>query len=288
VAIKTKAGVCVQKIIFMDIDGTLVNDNGAIPQSAKVSVRKARENGHLVFICTGRSKSELFPEILEVGFDGIVGAAGGYIEMGDKVLLHETLKKEEVQPLVNFFNGHGIDFYLESNAGLFASSNCKERIRAIIEKMIIEKPEAKEEIEKGIQPFHDLLKEGQELIREDINKISFLGSDLPFEAIKQEFQSKFLVIPSTVPAFGENSGELSVLGIHKATAIEKLIEHLDIPKENTYAYGDGLNDIEMLQFVQYGIAMGNAKEAVKKAADDITDTHDEDGIFNSFKKYGLI
>ncbi|TWT01817.1 HAD family hydrolase [Planomicrobium sp. CPCC 101079] len=277
-----------QKIIFMDIDGTLVNENGVIPPSAKVSVQKARENGHLVFICTGRSKSELFPEILEVGFDGIIGAAGGYIEMGDDVLLHETVKKEDVRHLVEFFNGHGVDFYLESNDGLFASGNCKKHILAIIEKMASEKPEAKEEIEKGIKPFHDLLKEGQELVREDINKISFLGSDLPFEVIKQEFQSKFMIIPSTVPAFGENSGELSVLGIHKATAIEKLIEHLDLAKENTYAYGDGVNDIEMLQFVQYGIAMGNAKEAVKKAADDITESHDEDGIFNSFKKYELI
>ncbi|WP_370512348.1 HAD family hydrolase [Planomicrobium sp. CPCC 101110] len=277
-----------RKIIFVDIDGTLVNENGVIPESARRGIRNARKNGHLVFICTGRSKPELFPEILEVGFDGIIGAAGGYIEMEDEVLLHERVKKEDVRHLVEFFDKHGVDFYLESNGGLFASGNCKKHIRAIIEKMMVENPEAKEEIEKGLQPFHDVLIEGQDLIREDVNKISFLGSDLPFEAIKQEFESKFMVIPSTVPAFGENSGELSVLGIHKATAIEKLIQHLDIAKENTYAYGDGINDIEMLQFVQYGIAMGNAKEAVKNAADDITDTHDEDGIFNSFKKYELI
>ncbi len=275
-------------IIFMDIDGTLVNDKGIIPESAKLGIQKARRNGHLVFICTGRSKAEIFPEILEVGFDGIIGAAGGYIELEEKVLLHETVKKADVQHLVDFFNNLGVDFYLESNGGLFASENCKAHIWTILEKMMIENPEAKEEIEKGLQPFHDVLIDGQELVRDDINKISFLGSDVPYEVIKQEFQSKFLVIPSTVPAFGENSGELSVLGIHKATAIKKLIEHLDLAKQNTYAYGDGINDIEMLQFVQYGVAMGNAKEAVKKAADDITDSHDENGIYNSFKKYELI
>ncbi|MFJ5760508.1 HAD family hydrolase [Neobacillus sp. NPDC093182] len=85
-----------------------------------------------------------------------------------------------------------------------------------------------------------------------------------------------------------NSGELSVPGIHKATAISTLLQYLKIDKENTFAYGDGLNDLEMLAFVQHGIAMGNAKEAVKKATDDITDTHNEDGIYNSFNKYGLI
>lgn len=277
-----------QKIIFMDVDGTLVNDNGVIPQSAKLAIRKARENGHLVFLCTGRSKAELFPEILAVGFDGIIGAAGGYIEIGEEVLLHERVSKEDVAHLVGFFDEHGVDFYLESNGGLFASKNCKNHIQSIIDNIKKENPEAREEIERGMQPFHDCLIEGEELIREDINKISFLGSDLPFERIIQEFSSKFNVIPSTVHFFGENSGELSVPGIHKATAIEKLLQHLQIDRKNTYAYGDGLNDIEMLEYVQFGVAMGNAKDKVKQVADDVTDTHDNDGIYNSFRKYGLI
>ncbi len=277
-----------QKIIFMDIDGTLVNDHGIIPASAKEAVRKAREKGHLVFICTGRSKAELFPDILEVGFDGIIGAAGGYIEINEKVLLHERVSKEDVEHLVGYFDKHGIDYYLESNGGLFASKNCKAHIRKIIDNFLKENPHAKDEVEKGLQPFHDCLIEGENPIRDDINKISFLGSDLPISEISKEFASKFNVISSTVPIFGENSGELSVPGIHKATAIEKLLNHLQIDKQHTYAYGDGLNDLEMLEYVQYGIAMGNAKEPVKLAADDITDTHDEHGIYNSFKKYGLL
>lgn len=277
-----------QKIIFMDIDGTLVNHYGVIPPSASFSIQKARQNGHLVFICTGRSKAELFPEILEVGFDGIIGSAGGYIEIEGEVLVHERVKIENIQHLVTFFNKHCIDFYLESNGGLFASRNCKKHIRAIIEKMILENSTAKEAIEKGLQPFHDLLIENQQLVRGDINKISFLGSDIPFEIIKKEFQSTFQIVPSTVPAFGENSGELSIPNIHKATAIQKLIAYLNLSQKNTYAYGDGVNDMEMLRFVQYGIAMGNAEEAVKKIADDVTSTSDDNGIFNSFKKYSLI
>ncbi|MFS0778257.1 HAD family hydrolase [Neobacillus sp. 3P2-tot-E-2] len=277
-----------KKVIFMDVDGTLVNDNGVIPESAKIAIRKARAKGHLVFLCTGRSKAELFPEILEVGFDGIIGAAGGYIEVGQEILLHERVKKGDVSHLVDFFNKHEIDFYLESNGGLYASKNCKQHINTIIEKLLIDKPEAREEVEKGLQPFHDCLIDDEDLVRDDINKISFLGSDLPIEIIRGEFESKFNVIPSTVPLFGKNSGELSVPGIHKATAITKLLQHLKIDNEDTFAYGDGLNDLEMLEFVQHGIAMGNAKEEVKKAADDITDTHDNNGIYNSFKKYGLI
>ncbi|WP_286164746.1 HAD hydrolase family protein [Clostridium sp. 1xD42-85] len=63
---------------------------------------------------------------------------------------------------------------------------------------------------------------------------------------------------------------------------------MKINRKNSFAYGDGMNDLEMIQYVHRGIAMGNAKEALKLAADDITDTPDEGGIFNSFVKYGLI
>lgn len=277
-----------QKIIFLDIDGTLVNDYGVIPESAKLAVQKARGNGHYVFLCTGRSKAVILSDILEIGFDGVVCAAGGYIEVGENVLLHEKVKIKDIQRVVEYFNQNGIEYYLESCGGMYSSKNGKKQFRSILDKLLSENPEAKGQIEKGFLPFHDLLVEGKDLIREDINKISFLGSDVPFEIIQKEFEETFTVIPSTVAIMGKNSGELSLPGIHKASGIERLIQHLNIDKENTFAYGDSWNDIEMLEFVQHGIAMGNAIESVKKAADDITDTHNENGIYNSFKKYGLI
>lgn len=178
--------------------------------------------------------------------------------------------------------------FLNRMLDYFASTSCKKRIRGIIDSLLVVQQKSKEELQNWLQSFYDSLIEEDEIVREDINKVAFLGSDYPIEKISQQFSSTFTVIPSTVPFFGENSGEISLLGIHKATAIEKIIQHLDINKENTFAFGDGLNDIEMLSFVRYGIAMGNANEEVKRAAADITDRHDEDGIYNSFKKYGLI
>lgn len=277
-----------KKAIFLDIDGTLVNDHLVIPDSAKLAVQKARENGHLVFICTGRPKSLISPDILEVGFDGMIGSAGGYIEMDEEVLLHVNVKKEDVKHVVDFFNLHGIEFNLESNIGIFTGKNGNSRMRSTLEQLQKDNPNPKVDIEKGFESIFDSIIESDDLIRDDINKISFFGSKLPIESIKQEFASKFTVIPSTVSAFGENCGEISILGVNKATGIEKIITHLNIKKEDTFGYGDSWNDLEMLEYVQNGIAMGNANEAVKKIANDVTDTHDEDGIYNSFKKYGLI
>lgn len=77
-------------------------------------------------------------------------------------------------------------------------------------------------------------------------------------------------------------------GVHKATAIEIILSYLNIDVKDTIAFGDGMNDVEMFKACELGIAMGNAKEALKEIAADITDSHDEGGIYNSFKKHGLI
>ena len=276
-----------KSIIFLDVDGTLVNDNGIVPNSAEVAIKEARKNGHLIFLSTGRSKAELFDHIMDIGFDGVIAAAGGYIELNNKTIMHKKFKEEEVKEIVEYFNEKGIDFYLEANGGLFASKGCKEHlIKILFDENQSEKQ--REELEKGMKPFIECLINGENLYRDDINKISFLGSNNDINEIIAKFSEKFNIIPSTVPMFGENSGEVSLKGIHKANAIEVLLEHLGVPNENTYAYGDGINDKEMLEFVNTGVAMGNAKEELKAIADDITDIHDNDGIYNSFKKYGLI
>lgn len=273
-----------RKVIFLDVDGTLCNDLGLVPESAIRAIKKARDNGHYVFICTGRSKAELYDYILDIGFDGIIGAGGGYIELEGKVIQNEHVKHEDLVSLVDFFNEHDVDFYLESQGGLYGSKNLVPRLEEIFFGNDISKKDKK----SGHARFINQMIVGECLYRNDVNKICFLHSALPFSQIEEEFNNRFNVIPCTVPAFGESSGELSVKGIHKATAIELLLTHLFIDKKDTFAIGDGMNDLEMLQYVEIGIAMGNAKDGLKEIADDITDTHDNNGIYNSFLKYGLI
>ena len=120
------------------------------------------------------------------------------------------------------------------------------------------------------------------------NKVCFLEKEgLPWEAVEKEFDGEFTIIRCTVPSFGDNSGELTVPNSNKSYAIETLINYLGIPRENTYAFGDGMNDAEMLQYVAHGIAMGNAKEGLKAIADEVTASQTEDGIAISMKKHGL-
>jgi Cof subfamily protein (haloacid dehalogenase superfamily) len=278
-----------KKIIFIDVDGTLCNDEGLVPESAEIAVKEARKNGHLIYLCTGRSKAEIFDFIMDIGFDGIIGAGGGFVEIGGEMLYHKKVSEENVRHLVDFFNEHNVNFYIESNGGLYASKNLIPELERIIYGDVINDPEAKYKKENRPDHFIECLISGQDLYRNDVNKACFLEPEyISFGQIKEEFKNEFEVIHCTVPAFGEDSGELGVPDVHKATAIEILLKHLNVDVKNTIAIGDGLNDIEMFEFCELGIAMGNAKPGLKKIADEVTDTHDEGGIYKSFKKHGLI
>jgi Cof subfamily protein (haloacid dehalogenase superfamily) len=276
-----------RKAVFLDVDGTFVNDRGLVPPSARDAVIRARANGHQVFLCTGRSTAELWDEIMEIGFDGVIAAAGGYVEYEGDVLLHRSVPVEHVRRAVEFFDRHGVQYYLEANSGLYGSRHSRRRLRELIFGGVTDE-DILAELEKGLSGFIDSLVIDADPVRTDINKISFLGSDLPFETIRAEFEETFVVHHATVPAFGANSGEMSIPGIHKATAIELLITHAGIPRAETIAYGDGLNDLEMLQFVEIGVAMGNAHPSLLEVADLVTADADGDGIYLSLLGLGLI
>jgi Cof subfamily protein (haloacid dehalogenase superfamily) len=276
-----------RKAVFLDVDGTFVNDRGVVPPSAREAVVAARANGHKVFLCTGRSMSELWEEILEPGFDGVIAAAGGYVEYEGEVLLHRCVPVEEVRQVVEFFDRNGVEYFLESNSGLYGSRRARERLRELIFGGVTDE-DILAELEKGLGGFIDSVIIDPDPVRNDINKISFLDSPLSIEQVRAEFEGGFNIIHATVPMFGPNSGEMSIPGISKATAIELLIEHAGIARKDSIAYGDGLNDLEMLRFVEVGVAMGNARPALLEVADLVTADADHDGILLSFRDLGLI
>ncbi len=92
-----------QFAVFIDIDGTLIDDEQKYRPSAEYAIQQARKNGHKVFLSTGRCKAEIFDYIFDIGFDGLIGSSGGYIEVDHQVLRHLTFKDEDIQRLVEYF-----------------------------------------------------------------------------------------------------------------------------------------------------------------------------------------
>lgn len=275
------------KTIFIDVDGTLVSNVGIIPQSAIEAIQTARKNGHKILLSTGRPMIEVHSRIQEIGFDGYITSGGGCVEVEENIVFHRQFTEKEIEEITAYLQSSRIPFYLETNTGSYSNKAGKGRLIEIVQPFLADLTPAQKKDNDFIK-FLDIVHETEDLIREDVNKISFLDSETPLSETKRHFGDHFIIMENTVPVFGKNSGEILLRGISKSNGIKIALEHLGLPQEDTMAYGDGLNDLDMLQYVAWGVAMGNAKDGLKAVADDITDDVEHDGLFHSFRKYGLI
>ncbi len=110
----------------------MVDYHNRIPESAVIAIRQARANGHKVFVCTGRSRAEMQPELWKIGLDGMIGGNGTYVEYNEEVIMHQMISKEDSRAIVDWLHDRELEFYLESNNGLFASENFKEAARPFL------------------------------------------------------------------------------------------------------------------------------------------------------------
>ena len=259
------------KFVFFDIDGTLWDEQMVVPESTKVAIKKLQENGHKAFICTGRAKGNVYdPQLTELNFDGVVAACGNHVEMDGEILYERILSKETVKRIYDSTREHQMPIVLEGPYYQWVDENGFDGdsyISYIVENLV----------DRAI-----MLKEYDENIR--INKFSaLLNEKTNYEAVKAELGDEFEFLEH-----GEGIVEMVPKGTSKATGITWLCEHLNIPMEDTYAIGDSVNDLDMLKIVGHGIAMGNASQVAKDAAEYVTTHIHEDGIYNALKHYGLI
>ncbi|MGU7991774.1 HAD family hydrolase [Streptococcus suis] len=278
-----------RKIIFLDVDGTLVDYHNRIPESAIRAIRQARENGHLVYVCTGRSRAEMQPELWEIGLDGMIGGNGSYVEHQGQVIMHQLLSEEDSRAIVDWLHERGLEFYLESNNGLFASENFRERARETLRIYSMNKGKTAEEVatQEVEDVMHGMIFDGQ-LYRNDLNKVSFvLDSYQDHLDSKQAFPN---LVANTWGGRGESAlfGDLGVKDIDKAHAISVLLDHLGASQADTIAFGDAKIDISMLDYCAVGVAMGNGGAEILAMADMITDDVEEDGLYNAFERLGLL
>lgn len=275
------------KIIFIDVDGTLVDYENNLPQSAVEAIRRARENGHKVYISTGRSKAEVYQDIWDIGLDGMIGGNGSYVEDHGHVIMHQMITKEQCKNIVDWLHLRGLEFYLESNNGLFASEAFETRAEVTIQEY--SKRKGKEDTNHLTvrDVFPDMIF-GGELYRSDVNKVSYvLDSYQDFLDTKEHFPD---LESGTWGGKGEEAlfGDLSTKGISKANAIKHLLTFLQADLLDTIAFGDAKIDIPMLQYCSYGVAMGSGGNEIKEMADYITDDVDQDGLYQAFIKLKLI
>lgn len=277
-----------EKIIFIDVDGTLTNYSNEIPESAKEAIKLARANGHRVYICTGRSEAEVPQEIWNIGLDGMIGGNGSYVKNQDTVVMHQLITLEQCKHIIDWLNKKGLEFYLESNNGLFASANFNEGAKEAV--ALYQTRKGRDATLTPAQVFHGMIFDNkpEDLIRDDLNKVSYVLNSY------QDYLDSIIEFPDLKPGTwggaGETAlfGDLGVKGIDKGHSIDVLLEYLGASIKDTYAFGDAKVDIPMLEKCNIGVAVASGGDEIKAMADYVTDDVDEDGIYNAFKHFGLI
>ena len=278
-----------KKIALVDVDGTLVDYDGNLPQSAVDAVRAARANGHRVYACTGRSKAEMYQNILDIGLDGMIGGNGCYIESDGDVVFHQLIPADEERRLVDWLNERGLAFYLESNSGLYGSATFQEDARDAMRlyakgKGAPEEAYTKMEVKDA---FPEMIF-GADLYRDDVNKVSFLLKSY------QDHLDSAEAFPNlkagTWGGRGETAlfGDLGVKDITKAFAVNKLCQYLGADVADTIAFGDAKVDIPMFEACGTSCCMGSGGDEAKAAAAYVTDDVEKDGLAKAFAHFGLI
>lgn len=278
-----------KEIIFLDVDGTIVDYANHILFSAVKAICQAREKDHLVYVCTGRSRAEMPEKIWKIGFDGMVGGSGSYVEHEGQIIMHQLIPLDVEKRVVDWLHRRGLEFYLESNNGLFASEDFREVARPVLRAYAQGKEASAEEVGQleAEEALHGLVY-GAELYRVVLHKISFILKSYQDHLDSKEAFPELKA--GTWGGKGEHAlfGDLGVKNITKAHAIDVLLEYLGAKKEDTIAIGDAKVDIPMLEYCQVGVAMGNGGPEILAMADVITDDVVEDGFYNAFEKLGLL
>ncbi|MBR5004012.1 MAG: Cof-type HAD-IIB family hydrolase [Erysipelotrichaceae bacterium] len=277
-----------KKYVFIDIDGTLFDaKRHEVPASALKALQMAKDNGHELFICTGRPKPVVESSYLSLPISGVVYAGGTHIELGNQIIYQGEFPAHRLDEIVNHMIENDMEFTLEGAQRNYYSDKCylrfkeyfcsgadpdSEMNRRFEERTVIcdfkdYKPEDASQVAKI-----DLFAKNDENIREYIDHLpeeleGFLYTETTDEIIE---------------------GEILIKGISKASGIDRVIEYFGAELKDTIAIGDSSNDLPMIRHAAMGIAMGNAGDLIKKEADFVTTSIDQDGLYNAFKEAGLI
>lgn len=277
-------------IILLDVDGTLVDYHAELPLSAAHAVRRARANGHRLYLCTGRAKAEIYPHLWKLGFDGLIGGNGSYIESDGVVVHHQVLDPGVVTRAVDWLLDRRLGFYVECNSGLYGSDDLPVAVAGLFEG-----GPTPRNVQRALDGFPDMIfgsivgAPADASWRSDVNKISFvLREDVDLSALADQFASSSRIDTWSLTGRGPEFGEFGQFDVHKGAAVEMLAAHLGAPLTNIAGFGDARSDLELLTKCGIGVAMGQAPDELKAVATLITDPVDQDGLANAFARLGLV
>lgn len=254
------------KIVFFDIDGTLLDHEKRIPSSTKEAVRRLQEKGVHVAIATGRAPFMFEDVRKELNIHNFVSFNGQYVVFEDEVIYKNPLPADKLHEFTMFAAKAGYPLVYLNEEEMRASVESHHFVKESLGSLFFDHPSFQPDFYQNRDIYQTLLfcEAGEEQ--------AFLNDYPQFHFIRWHAYSMDII---------PNGGS-------KAKGIERFIERLGFKHNQVYAFGDGLNDMEMIREVGTGIAMGNGHEDLKKAAKYVTKDVAKDGIFHGLEWAGLL
>ena len=271
------------KLIFLDVDGTLTLPGGyEPPESALRAVKRARELGHKVFLCSGRNYGMLKP-LMKYGFDGCIASCGGYVCADNKVLYDYPMPEELKNRLITLLRENGASLSIESRDYSFNDDIALKYLKrdgirdthlySMIKAVWVDLGARPAEEYDG-RPIYKIVLtcDGEDRLIPARNE---LGDELNF--IVHDFSVEDCVF-----------SEIISRDFNKGRGVCIIAEALGYDLADTIGFGDSSLDVNMIDVVETGVCMSNGSEYLKEQSDLICPSVYEDGIEWAFRELGLI
>lgn len=267
------------KLIFLDIDGTLVvPGEHAPPPSALDAIRAARQRGHKVFLCTGRSWS-MSEGVFSYGFDGAICSAGGYIVCGGQVLYDHPLCAEQLREILDTMRDPDIFCVLECNTTTFTDVDAESFGDGNSEALRWKKMLSESFDVSPMRDYHG----------EPVYKVSFLCTRrAALERPRQLLESRYQFCLQDFLVGDTVNGELINRDFDKGAAVRRVCDYFGVPVGDTIGFGDSMNDVDMIETAGVSVCMDNGSPELKRRADKICPPVERDGLAAAFRELGLV
>ena len=261
-------------LLFFDIDGTLFDDRHQLPASVRPAMDQARQNGHSLFVNTGRTLCNMDHRLDGFPLDGWVMGCGTRIILHGKTLQSMEYSLRESMNLVGLLRSHRLPAVYECDTGMYFDPEGTSHPALSHLMRFSEDHRIRREVSDRDPEFRI------------VKMLLFSARPEPVQLFCAE--AGRLGMPYTAIDRGQEAWEMVPSGYSKAGGIDRICLELGRSAEDCMAFGDSSNDLSMLLAVKYSIAMGNAPEDVKARCFHVTDRPEKDGIANAMRKFGII
>lgn len=247
------------KLFFFDIDGTIfIPEKNIITNETKDAIHKLQNNGDLCFICSGRPNAFISKEVIDVKFDGYILGNGSLIKYQDRILETHYFDKYKAKQLIRLLETYKLEYILLTDTKAYLKKEY-EYLHKFYRKCNVN---------------FELFESNYELeeILEHLLKIEVYYKDEKTLQVLDMFKDNFLIIHQEL----NKICEITTKSLSKGSAIETVSQYFNT--DETYCFGDGLNDIEMFKICKYAIAVDNAHEEIKKLATTVTKSVYDNGV----------